>query len=342
MTDELHALLACPACLEGDLLGLDGDGQAPERTLACGGCGARYPVRGGIPILLPPGLDPRAAHDELDHAGGHKHRQAGWFDRSVAEEFETSRPHGTPRAHRWLLSSKLGRGLARLPSLRGATVVDACCGSGMEAEFLARRGARVLALDISEGAARRARARAERFGLDYLTVVGDVERLPLRDHAVDIAYVHDGLHHLADPMVGIRELARVASRAVSVNEPADAALTRVAVLLGLSADEEEAGNAVRRLRPAAVRRELEAAGFQVSVDRYLMYYRHQPGALMRLLSRPLVFPLYRQLVAIANLAVGRYGNKLGLVARSTGVEPSRDPFRTCPRRSAAPRGSSTR
>ncbi len=309
--DELLAMLACPACLEGDLHGLDE--REPDRTLACGGCGARYPVRGGIPVLLPPGLDVRGTHDELDHAGGHKHRQAGWFDRSVAEEFETCRPHGTPRAHRWLLTSKLRRGLERLPPLAGVTVVDACCGSGMEAEFLARQGARVLAVDISEGAARRARVRAERFGLDYLTVVGDVERLPVRSHGADVAFVHDGLHHLPDPMVGIRELARVARRALSVNEPAAAILTRVAVLLRLADDEEEAGNAVRRLRPSAVRLELEAAGFQVGVDRYLMYYRHEPGAVMRLLSRPWAFPLYRRIVATADLAAGRFGNKLCLV-----------------------------
>ena len=312
MTEELLDLLACPACLEGDLLGLHG--RAPERALACGACGARYPVRGGIPILLPPGLDPRKAHDELDHADGHKHRQAGWFDRAVAEEFETSRPHGTPRAHRWLLASKLGRGLERLPPLAGATVVDACCGSGMEAEFLALRGAKVLAVDISEGAARRARRRAERFGLDYLTVVGDVEHLPVRGGAADIAFVHDGLHHLADPMVGVRELARVARLGVCLNEPADAALTRMAVLVGLADSVEEAGNAVRRLRPSVVRRELEAAGFRGDVDRYLMWYRHQPGAVMRLLSRPWSFPVYRRLVAAADLAVGRFGNKLCLVA----------------------------
>jgi hypothetical protein len=114
-------------------------------------------------------------------------------------------------------------------------------------------------------------------------------------------------------MVGVRELARVARRALSVNEPAAAVLTQAAVLLGLSSNHEEAGNAVRRLRPAAVRRELEAAGFQVSVDRYLMYYRHRPGALMRLLSRPLAFGAYRRLVATADLAAGRFGNKLCLV-----------------------------
>jgi SAM-dependent methyltransferase len=311
MMHDLLALLVCPACRGGDLLGIDK--PDPDRMLACSSCGAQYPVEDGIPLLLPPGSDPHKAHDELDHAAQHKQRQAGYFDRGVAEEFELTRPHGAPRAYCWLLTRKLLRSIDGLPSLAGSTVVDACCGSGLEAEFLARQGARVVALDISQGAAQRARARADRFGLDYLAVVGDVERLPIRSRAADVAFVHDGLHHLDDPMTGIMELARVARQALSVSEPADAALTQVAVWAGLAANEEEAGNAVRRLQPEHIRQELETAGWQVRFDRYLMYYGHEPGRLMELLSRPMVFPLYQQLVETANLAAGRWGNKLCLV-----------------------------
>jgi SAM-dependent methyltransferase len=311
--EAIEQLLACPACLEGSLAGLPvppGDGK-----LSCRRCGEVYEVRGGLPILLPPGSERVHAHDELDHS--HKRRQAGWFDRSVAERFEIERPHGAPRAYRWLLGHKLDRAVARLPPLAGATVVDACCGSGMEAEYLARRGARVLAVDLSEGAARRARARAARFGLDYLAVVGDAECLPVRSGAADVAFVHDGLHHLDDPLVGVRELARVARAAVSVNEPAAAALTRAAVGLGLALEREKAGNVVRRLRPAEVTRVLEAAGFAVQAERYLLYYGHEPGHGMRLASKPVAYAGFRLAVAAANLAAGQLGNKLCL----TGVRP---------------------
>jgi ubiquinone/menaquinone biosynthesis C-methylase UbiE/uncharacterized protein YbaR (Trm112 family) len=309
--DERLRLLACPAC-HGGLAGLDG--KARDGEIFCIACGRTYSVRDGIPILLPPDIDATDIHDELEHVRAHKHQQAGHYDRAVEEEFEISRPHGAPAAYTWVLREKFRRGVELLPGLRGATVVDACCGSGMDAEMLARAGASVIAIDISEGCARRAKARAERFGLDYLVVVGDVERLPLCDRAVDISYVHDGLHHLRDPASGLRELARVARRAVSVNEPADALGTAVAVRLGLALAREEAGNAVARLRAAETMRELASAGFNATARRYFMYYRHEPGRLMRFASRRGTGRMYRAGVRAADAVLGRWGNKLQVTA----------------------------
>lgn len=311
MLPDLRDLLACPAC-HGALAGWRDD--AADFELSCEGCDARYAVRDGLPILLPPDFDPSHAHDEIYHVHGHKRRQASYYDREVAAEFEVTRPHGAPAAYRWTLEEKFRRGVERLPALRGATVLDACCGSGMDAEMLERAGARVIAVDISPGCAARARERARRCGLDYLAVVGDVERLPVAARAVDFAYVHDGLHHLADPMAGVRELARVARRGVSINEPADALATQVAVRLRLSIAYEGAGNRVARLRPPDVERELRTLGFDTTAARYLAYYRHQPGAFMRAASRPVAGAAFRAGVRAANLAVGRWGNKLNVTA----------------------------
>ncbi len=311
---KLLALLVCPACRDGDLAGLDE--RRADGAVVCTACGAAYPVRSGIPILLSAGSDGDLAHDEIAHAAGHKHAQAAYFDRGVAEEFEISRPHAAPSMYRALIERKFRRGVAGLPPLRGASVLDACCGSGMDAEMLAREGAAVIALDISEGCAIRAGERAARYGLDYLVVVGDVERLPLRDCGVDIAFVHDGLHHLAQPESGVRELARVARQAVSLNEPADAFGTEVMVRLGLAQAWEDAGNRVARLRSADVARALAEAGFDdVTARRYLMYYRHQPGSLMRLASRARLRRAYEAGASLADAALGRWGNKLQVTAR---------------------------
>jgi len=306
----LLAMLACPGC-HGELRGLDA--SLIDGTVDCAGCGAAYPVRGAIPILLPAGHDGAHAHDEIEHA--HKRGQARYFDRAVAEEFEVDRPHGTPEAYGWLLGRKFRKSIERLPSLAGATVVDACCGSGMDAEMLARAGARVLAIDISEGCAARAKRRAERYGLEYAVAVGDVEQLPLRSGGADIAYVHDGLHHLAEPAAGVREMCRVARHGVSINEPADALGTALMVRLGLALAREEAGNRVARLRGGEVAAVMAAAGFETAARRSFMYYRHAPGALMRAASHPVARPAYRGAAAIADAALGRWGNKLQVTGR---------------------------
>jgi SAM-dependent methyltransferase len=309
---DLLKLLTCPLCRDSDLAGLDE--RMPDGMLTCSRCGASYPVRGGIPILLPPDFDGSQVDDELDDLREHKRSQADYFDREVAEEFEISRPHGAPPVYQWLMAEKFRRSVELMPPLRGPVVVDVCCGSGMDSEFLAREGARVIAVDISEGCAARARARAERYGLDYLVVVGDVEHLPIRTDAADMSYVHDGLHHLTEPVVGVRELARVARRAVSINEPADAIGTQLAVRMGIAANRESAGNRVARLRAEDVSRELQSAGFEPRARRYLMYYKHEPGGFLRFASRPVLRHVYRLMVGLANVAVGRWGNKLQVTA----------------------------
>ena len=291
----MRDLLAFPAC-HGRLEW--GDPEA-----ACAACGRVYPVEDGVPVFL-------------DAADDYKLRQAAYFDDEADDEWEIERPAGAPELYRWLLAEKFRRSVAGLDGVvRGATALAVCGGSGMEAEFLARAGARVVTADISLGAARRARERARRHGFDVLSIVADVERLPFADRSVDLVYVHDGLHHVERPLAGLAEMARVARRAVSVNEPAAAAATRLAVRLGLAQDVEEAGNRVERLAPDAVAGVLRAAGFDVvRADRYAMYYRHEPGKAARLLSRPPALALAKAGFRGANAVLSRVGNKLTVQA----------------------------
>jgi SAM-dependent methyltransferase len=189
----------------------------------------------------------------------------------------------------------------------------------MDAEFLARAGGSVVSADISVEAARRTRERARRFGVTISPVVADVERLPFADRSFDLVYVHDGLHHLERPLAGLHEMARVARRAVSINEPARAAATRVAVRLGISYDVEDAGNRVERIDPEELAVALREDGFSVvQIERYAMYYRHEPGAVFRFLSREPFFTAARTSLGVFNWAAGSVGNKSTLQAvRST-------------------------
>jgi SAM-dependent methyltransferase len=272
----------------------------------CAGCGASYEIADAIPLLRP---------TETGGGNAQKDSQAGFFD-EADPEFEVSRPHGTPWLYRWLLEEKFRRSLEALPlAPKGLSVATVCGGSGMDAEFLARTGASVIATDISLGAAQRTRERAERYGFDVLPVVADAEALPFRDRSVDLLYVHDGLHHLDSPQAGIREMLRTSRLAISINEPAQARATMLAARVGLSEHYEEAGNFIARLDPAAVTAEVSAAGFDVvKSERYAMVYRHEPGRASRFLSQPGLRNLTVMALQGFNALAGGLGNKLTVQA----------------------------
>jgi SAM-dependent methyltransferase len=299
MSRDLVELLVCPVCRASLAK------TADQACLNCASCGRDYPFHLEIPILLP-----------SDGASAHKARQVEFFDQDPSDDFGVTRPRGAPELYGWLLREKFRRSVLGLEHLLpGATALTICGGSGVDAEFLARAGARVILSDISLGVVLQARERARRYGLDITLVVADAEALPFRDASVDVVYVHDGLHHLERPAVGLAEMARVARRAVSVSEPADAAATAAAVRLGLAEDEEEAGNRVRRLTLDEISRELSSRGFRtIRPHRYAMYYRHWPGKTMRVLSTRPLLPLAQAGMNALNRIAGRFGNKLTVQA----------------------------
>jgi uncharacterized protein YbaR (Trm112 family) len=304
VNSRLRGLLACPACY--------GELAWTESQATCRRCKRPYAIDRGIPVLL----------DELP-AGSLKAAQADYFD-DIDEEFEIDRPRGTPRLYSWLLRRKFLYGAQSFASeVSGSTALVACGGSGMDAEFLARLGAEVVTSDISIGAALRAAHRFRRAGVDGLSLVGDVERLPFPDRSVDYVYVHDGLHHIENPSRGLAELARVARVGVSINEPADAFITRCAIRVGLAADREEAGNEVIRLDPRRVIAELQRAGFELAGSRrYLMFYRHHPRLMMRWFSVWPAYPIARAVVIALQPLAGRAGNKFTVQAIRTPAKDS--------------------
>src|SRR5438105_10281686 len=176
--------------------------------------------------------------------------QEQYYDEACDQEFEISRPHACGRLYQYLIRQKFWAGLELLGlDLAGKTVLEVCCGSGMLTEHLAHLGARVTGTDLSTGAIRRAGERARRYAFRAEFLVADVGRLPFPDRSFDVVVVHDGLHHLEDPLRAVGEMARVARHGVLILEPARAALTQLAVRLGIAHEVEEAGNHVYRFAP---------------------------------------------------------------------------------------------
>jgi len=250
-----------------------------------------------------------------------KKNQKTYFDNIEDGEFEINRPHGTGRLYSFLLDYKFSRAVKSIPcSLDGKKVLNVCCGSGMDAEFLAKAGATVTVLDISEGAVRRANERARRFGFQIVSVVGDVENIPFADKSFDVVFVHDGLHHLSTPYTGIREMARVSNGIVVLIEPAKAMATKLAVKIGFALEHEESGNFVYRFSKTELRELFESLSMTISCFvRYFMYYHHKPTKVYRLFDNPVLFRLAEALFYSINAVVGGLGNKMCCVATKNGV-----------------------
>jgi SAM-dependent methyltransferase len=122
----------------------------------------------------------RSAHDRLAER---------WAE--VGQEFAS----GAVRAEAWS---------ALVPP--GLTVADLGCGAGYLTEYLAARGARVIAIDHAPGMLAAAR---QRLPQDVEVRAGELEKLPLQDAEVDAAFANLVWHHLADGRAVATEMARV-------------------------------------------------------------------------------------------------------------------------------------
>lgn len=244
-----------------------------------------------------------------------KAKQAEYFDSAQDPEFEIERPKDCGRLYQWSIQSKF-RKAQRMVSfpLYGATLLDICCGSGMGAEQYAAMGAQVTGLDISERSLERARERARRHDFQASFVVGDAEHLPFPDRSFDVVAVHDGLHHLPNPLLAVSEMARVARRAIIVIEPARSWLTRQAVAANFALDFEDAGNFVYRFREDEIYRLATEAGYaQRRHKQYLLYYRHEPFRWARWIERTPLFYLAPLIFCAISIVTPRLGNKLCVV-----------------------------
>jgi 2-polyprenyl-3-methyl-5-hydroxy-6-metoxy-1,4-benzoquinol methylase len=257
-----------------------------------------------------------ALRQNFKHDGNSRSRQSHFYEEECDPEFEVSRPRDCGRLYEFLIQEKFNSGLRMLGvPLGGATVLEVCGGSGMMAEKFAAAGAVVTSSDFSPAAVSRMGERARRYSFHLTTLVADAENLPFADRKFDIVVVHDGLHHLDHPDRAIIEMARVANKGVLIMDPAQAVLSRLAVILGIAEDVEDAGNEVKRLDASLVASILEKNGFDdVRWQRTLMYYPHRPGRLFRWLDNAVAFAAFRVVYSCANLVIGHLGNKLAIAA----------------------------
>ena len=198
MKTTLLTWLRCPACrspLALDATAWESD-EVVEGSLACGGCGSRYAIRGGVPRMIRP-LD--AAKQE-DRVIAHTADMFGyaWSQTRVAEVYR-------PRPWHY---AKMERAL-RLDAIRGL-VLDAGAGDGVDvANQVHRPDTEVIGVELSDGGVDRAWQRAGRLARAHV-VQADLCRLPFGADQFDWVYSYGVLHHISTPDIAVAELARVA------------------------------------------------------------------------------------------------------------------------------------
>ena len=98
--------------------------------------------------------------------------------------------------------------VAACGDVRGKHALDLGCGHGMAAIVLARRGADVVALELSRAYLDECRRRALANDVAITLVLADAERLPFADASFDLLWGNAIVHHL-DIQTAAREIYRV-------------------------------------------------------------------------------------------------------------------------------------
>jgi len=177
MRATLLSFLACPRCRgELDLRATStAEDLVNEGQLRCQGCGAEYPIHGGIPRFVPDAAYARSFSFEW--------RQ--WR----RTQFDTASRNDS-------LASFIASTGHRPADFEGKAVLEAGCGAGRYMDLLARAGAQVIGVDLSLAI----EVAQENLGHlpDCHFVQGDLMHPPFRMEAFDFIYSIGVLHHTPD------------------------------------------------------------------------------------------------------------------------------------------------
>lgn len=152
--------------------------------LVCNSCGAEIPVREGIPRFVDRLVDAVAARTQASF--GYEWTNFNQWQESGEQNFRDYFDH------------------LDLASLAGRRVLDAGCGIGRHARYVADFADHVVAVDFSVAVDQARRNTADCVNVDC--VQADLTCLPFTDGTFDYAYSIGVLHHIPDTPGALRDL----------------------------------------------------------------------------------------------------------------------------------------
>lgn len=158
---------------------------------------------------MPTDADHATGHDPLpEHVAANR---AAWDeiakDYVAAGEREWRR---MPGEETWGLFGVSEAQVGMLPDdLAGLDAIELGCGTGYVSAWMARRGARVVAIDNSPRQLETATRLQREHGIDFPLLLGNAERVPYPDASFDFAISEYGAALWADPTAWIPEAARL-------------------------------------------------------------------------------------------------------------------------------------
>jgi SAM-dependent methyltransferase len=218
---DVPAILRCPTCRSAlHDRGRSGD-DVPR--LECAGCGARWPVRFGIPDLRPDGIeDPYLSRDDDLRAADrlHERAQAGGFADALAAYYETNDRVTAAQARQFIAGATAAEDRSRAVlaawqawcGVHGGdhgTVVELGCGTGPLLVAAQSPNVQLVGLDVGLRWLVLAAARLRDRGAQAILACAGAHRLPLADRSADVVASESLLEH-APPARGVLdEAARV-------------------------------------------------------------------------------------------------------------------------------------
>ena len=185
MENLYRKLLSCPSC-NSELIESDSN-------LICSKCSNEYPVVDGVPVFL-----------NIGNLSKHEKNQILFFK---SEGITSNYTYSLDEWQR----SYLDRFNENIVDVSGRVVFDCGSGSGYMAIELAKKGAIVIALDLTLRSCIRLKKITEKMGLsnNVVVVCASAEALPVKSDLVDIFISNAVLEHLPNEDVAISEIERV-------------------------------------------------------------------------------------------------------------------------------------